>query len=95
MTRAQEKQHVDPEDLVLSLTKLRDFLMEREVKELSIPVFDPNRGRLHPRELYALIHKIFSDTNIEVSLHKKKLLEHRLRVGRMCCLLCVLYCVVM
>ena len=24
----------------------------------------PERGRLHPRELYALIHVIFSDTNI-------------------------------
>ena len=26
---------------------------------------------LHPRELYALIHVIFSDTNIQVCLHKK------------------------
>ena len=31
----------------------------------------PNRGRLHPRELYALVHVIFSDTNIQVYLHKK------------------------
>ena len=44
---------------------------KREVKELSIPVYDPNRGRLHPREVYALIHVIFSDTNIQVYLHKK------------------------
>ena len=62
---------VDPENLVLSLTRFRDFLVEREVKELSLPVYDPNRGRLHPRELYALIHVIFSDTNIQVYLHKK------------------------
>ena len=34
-------------------------------------VYDPNRGRLHPRELYAVIHVIFSDTNIQVYLHKK------------------------
>ena len=40
---------VDPENLVLSLTRLRDFLVEREVKEFSLPVYDPNRGRLHPR----------------------------------------------
>ena len=33
--------------------RLRDFLVERDVKELSLPVYDPNRGRLHPRELYA------------------------------------------
>ena len=45
---------------------LRDFLVEMDVKELSLPVYDPNRGRLHPRELYALVHVIFSDTNIQV-----------------------------
>ena len=71
VTRATEKRHVDPENLVLSLTRLRDFLVEREVKELSLPMYDPNRGRLHPRELYALIHVIFSDTYIQVYLHKK------------------------
>ena len=71
VTRATEKQHVDPENLVLSLTRLRDFLVEMDVKELSLPVYDPNRGRLHPRELYALLHVIFSDTIIQVYLHKK------------------------
>ena len=71
VTRATEKQHVDPENLGLSLTRLRDFLVEMDVKELSLPVYDPNRGRLHPRELYALVHVIFSDTNIQVYLHKK------------------------
>ena len=60
-----------PENLVLSLTRLRDFLVEREVKALSLPVYDPNRGRLHPWDLYALIHVIFSETNIQVYLHKK------------------------
>ena len=68
---ATEKQQVDPENLVLSLTSLRDFLMEMDAKELSLPVYDPNRGRLHPRELYALVHVIFFDTNIKVYLHKK------------------------
>ena len=71
VTRATEKRQVDPDDLVLFLTRLRDFLVEREVKELSLPVYDPKRGRLHPRELYKLIHIIFSDTNIQVYLHKK------------------------
>ena len=71
VTRATEKRHVDPENLVLSLTRLRDFLVERDVKELSLPVYDPNRGRLHPRELYALIHVFFSNTIIQVYLHKK------------------------
>ena len=55
----------------LCFLRLRDFLVERDVKELSLPVYDPNRGRVHRRELYALIHVIFSDTNIQVYLHKK------------------------
>ena len=72
VTRATEKQHVDPENLVLSLTRLlKDFLVEMDVKELSLPVYDPNRGPLHPRELYALVHVILSDTNVQVYLHKK------------------------
>ena len=71
VTRATEKRHVDPENLVLSSTRLKDFLVERDVKELSLPVYDTNRGRLHPRELYALIHVIFSDTNIQVYLLQK------------------------
>ena len=70
VTRATEKRHENPENLVLSLTRLRDFLVEMEVKELSLPVYDPNRGRPHPQELYALLHVIFSDTNIQVYLHQ-------------------------
>ena len=77
VTRATEKRHVEQENLVLSLTRLREFHVEREVKELSLPVYDPNRGRLNPRELYALIHVIFSETNIQVYLHKK----HYLSIG--------------
>ena len=38
---------------------------------LSLPVYDPNRGKLHPRELYDLAHVMFSETDIEVYLHKK------------------------
>ena len=29
---------------ILSLTRLRDFLVEMDVKELSLPVYDPNRA---------------------------------------------------
>ena len=74
VTRAKEKRHVDPENLVLSLTRLGDFLVEREIKQLSLPVYNPNRGRLHPQELYALIHVIFANTKIQVYLHKKNYL---------------------
>ena len=71
VTRAKEKQHTEAEDLALSLTRLKDSLVESGMKELSLPVYDPDRGRLHPRELYALIHVIFSETNLELYLHKK------------------------
>ena len=71
VTKATDKQHVNPESLVLALTRLRDFLVERGVTSLSLPVYDPNRGKLHPRKLYALVHVIFLETDIEVYLHKK------------------------
>ena len=70
-TKATDRQPVEPKSLVLALTRLRDFLVERGVTSLSLPVYDPNRGKLHRRELYALLHVIFSETDIEVYLHKK------------------------
>ena len=86
----------------MSLTRLRDFLVEMDVKELSLPVYDPNRGRLHPRELYALVHVIFSDTNIQVYLHKKYYLRYRLsderegvRPKTKLYVICVILCYVM
>ena len=62
---------MNPESLVLAFTRLRDFLVARGVTSLSLPVNDPNRGKLHPRQLYALVHMVFSETDIEVYLHKK------------------------
>ena len=62
-------------------------------------MYDPNRGRLHPRELYALIHVIFSDTNIQVYLHKKNYLSKRVsdvqegvRLDYVVCDMCVMLC---
>ena len=80
VTRATEKQLVDPEDLVLSLKRLRDFLVEREMKEILLPVYDPNRGRLRPREFYALIHKSFVIKHRSV-LTKEILFEYSLSIG--------------
>ena len=51
VSKTTDKQHVNPESLVLALTRLRDFLVERGVTSLSLPVYDPNEGKLHPREL--------------------------------------------
>ena len=58
--------------ITLALTRIRDFLVGRGVTSLCLPVYDPNRGKLRPRELYALVHVLFSETDIEVYLHKKK-----------------------
>ena len=92
---------MDPENLVLSLTRLRNFLVEMDVKELSLPVYDPNRGRLHPREFYALVSVILSDTNIQVYLLKYRLSDVREGVRLktklsemcdMCGMLCYVLC---
>ena len=45
--------------------------MKKGVKELSLPVYDPNRRRLHRRELYALIHVFFLGISTELYLDKK------------------------
>ena len=58
VTKATDRQPLNPESLVLALTRLRNFLVERGVTSLSLTVYDPNRGKLHPRELYALVHVI-------------------------------------
>ena len=36
-----------------------------------MPVYDPSRGRLNPRELCAILHLVFAETEIMVHLHKK------------------------
>ena len=36
-----------------------------------MPVYNPNRGKLNPRELYAILHVVFAETEIMVHLHKK------------------------
>ena len=62
---------IDPEHVILALTSLRDFVVERRIMEVSMPVYDPNRGKLSARELYAILHVVFAETEIMVHLHKK------------------------
>ena len=45
--------------------------MERGIVEVSMPVYDPNRGKVSPRQLYAILHVVFAETEIMVHLHKK------------------------
>ena len=49
VTRVSERNAIDPEHVMLALTRLRDFMIERKIMEVSMPVYDPNRGKLSPR----------------------------------------------
>ena len=71
VTRVSERNTIDSEHVMLALTRLRDFMIERRITEVSMPVYDPNRGKLSPRELYAILHVVFAETEIMVHLHKK------------------------
>ena len=71
VTRVNERNTIDPEHVMLALARLRDFMVERVIMEVSMPVYDPNRGKLSPRELYAILHVVFAETEIMVNLHKK------------------------
>ena len=71
VTRVNERNTIDPELVMLALTKLRDFMVEIVIREVSMPFYDSNRGRLNPRELYAILHVVFAETEIMVHLHKK------------------------
>ena len=59
VTRVNERNTRDPEHGMLALTRLRDFMVERGITEVSMPAYDPNRGKLNPRELYAILHVVF------------------------------------
>ena len=71
VTRVNERNTIDPEHVMLAPTRLRDFMVERGIQEVSMPVYDPNSGRLSPWELYAILHVVFEETEIMVHLHKK------------------------
>ena len=57
VTRVNERNTIDPEHVMLALTRLRDFMVERGIREVSMRVYDPNMGKLSTRELYAILHK--------------------------------------
>ena len=71
VTRVKERNTIDPEHVMLAITRLRDFMVETVIMEVSMPVYDPNRNKLSPRELYAILHVVFAETEIMVHLHKK------------------------
>ena len=51
VTKINERSTIDPEHVMLALTRLREFMVERRIMEVSMPVKDPNRCKLSPREL--------------------------------------------
>ena len=54
LMRVNERNTIDTEQVMLTLTRRRDFIVEGGILEISMPVYDPNRGKLNPRELYAI-----------------------------------------
>ena len=60
VTRTNERNVIEPKHVMLALTRLWDFLVERRIEEFSMPVYDPNSGKLSPRELYAILHVVFA-----------------------------------
>ena len=71
VTSVNERNTIFSEHVKLALTRLRDFMVGREIREVSMPVYDPSRGRLNPRELYAILQVVSAETEIVVHLHKK------------------------
>ena len=59
VTRVNERNTIDPEHVMFALTRL----------------YDPNRGKLKPSELYAILHVVSAETEITVHLHKKNYLS--------------------
>ena len=81
VTRVNERNTIDPEPVMLALTRLRDFMIERGIMEVSMPVYDPNRGKLSPRELYAILHVVFRRNRDNGTPTQEVLLEYRLSYG--------------
>ena len=49
VTRVSERNTIDPEHVMLALTRLRDFMIERRITEVSMPVYDPEQGQTEPK----------------------------------------------
>ena len=47
VTRVNERNTIDPEHVTLAVTRLRDFMFERGIMEVSMTVYDPNRGKFY------------------------------------------------
>ena len=71
VTRVNERNTIDPEHVKLALAMLRGFMVERGKLEVSMTVYDSNRGKLNPRKMYAVLHVVSAETELMVHLHKK------------------------
>ena len=45
VTKVGERNAIDPEHMILASTRLRDFLVEMWIRKVSMPVYNPNRGK--------------------------------------------------
>ena len=68
--KATVRQHVNPENLVLALTRLWDFLFESEVTSLYLPLNESNRYSTPKRDKWSSKCDFLEIYN-EMYLHKK------------------------
>ena len=67
----QREEHDRPRARNVGTNEVERLLGRRGIREVSMPVYDPNRGRLNIRELYAILHVVFAEAEIMVHIHKK------------------------
>ena len=49
VTRVNDRNTIDPEHVMLALTRLRDFMIERGITEVSMPVYDIPVFQIEPK----------------------------------------------
>jgi hypothetical protein len=71
VTRTDERKTVFLDKYVQALTAAKDFLVGRNVTEVSMPIVDPGRGRLGFKSLYSLVSYVFEGSGMMVYLHDR------------------------
>ena len=81
VTRVNERNMIDREHVILALTRLRDFLVKRGIREVSMPVYDPNRRRLNPKGTIRYPRRGLCRNRNKGTSTQEVLLEYRLSFG--------------
>ena len=71
VTRVNDRNTIDPEHVMLALTRLRDFMIERRITEVSLPVYDPKQGQVEPKGIIRYPTRGLLQAEIMVHMPKK------------------------